>query len=531
MICFGFGVCVLDVFFGWVLLDHLYFRERFGSTPKAKGFSSLVLLSMTAIPDSGLVMESLAGEKKEETNSSLDMVAATSGNEALEKFMAENAATMSQENSGAAAETQPVPEQAAEEPTKTDHEQVVEIATNPVHEQVAEEPTKPGHQQVVEIATNSVHEQAVEGLMVMDPTELKPVPDAIWEQVNQTMLQPTCRKCGQPCDLQRLVNKGKGKPRNNVVCRGCNSATTMLSRHLGSWPVPAFQGLSQDQQIAFWKNCNAIIMKQGKLDYGSIRAALCIQLEEKQTEIAKAEFNSEYLPLSVWVQRGFNADDVKKGLCEIHPQLGETYAIALKSVSKGYIKEKVETMISSFEGLARKRKAAQLEVTGNKVPKSIDDSKDMDLVGLTWLPTNSPSKKQSEAGEHEQEEQDAEELTAKEIRQQAAALKRHNQSVAKLAQKGFDALSPLVTKQMKLEANKRLMPMQTLDELDSVGREIANFMEKCQAGLKPPNDGERLDDLPFDAKSLATKVKEIKAVFTGCEKMLKILNKAKGKAS
>ena len=89
-------------------------------------------------------------------------------------------------------------------------------------------------------------------------------PDPIWEQVDQVLKAPTCKKCLMPCSIENLVNKTKSEARVNVVCKGCNSATTMLSRHLGKWPVPAFTGMSQDQQVSFWKQCQDIIQKTRK---------------------------------------------------------------------------------------------------------------------------------------------------------------------------------------------------------------------------------------------------------------------------
>ena len=360
------------------------------------------------------------------------------------------------------------------------------------------------------------------------------VVNPIWNQVEEAMQAPVCRKCQMPCTVTALVNKSKGEPRNHVVCKGCNSAATMLSRNLGTWPVPSFKGLSQDQQIAFWKSCNDIIQKQGRLDYGSIRASLMITLEKKQYEIAKAEFTSKFLPLSVWIQKGYQEEDIRKGEKEDHPLLGETFAIPLKTVSKAYVAEKVENMIASFEGQVRKRKAeCHLQLARGKSSRTLEDGaadagSEQALEELAWMPTESPGKAklqtQDEDNKHPEE---AEEMTEKEKKRKEAQLKRHNTQVTKLAQKGLDTLTSLQKTFIQHLANKHMLPMQAVEDLEKVGEELTLMTAECQEGLKTLQPGQMKENLRFDAKSLASTVKEMKGVFSQCERMHKLFSKAK----
>eukprot|EP00438_Fugacium_kawagutii_P014343 Skav202492 [mRNA] locus=scaffold32:15236:16621:+ [translate_table: standard] len=357
--------------------------------------------------------------------------------------------------------------------------------------------------------------------------------DPAWDQVNTAMISPVCRKCGMVTTVDRVVNKSKGEPRNHVVCKGCNASTTMLSRRLGAWPVPAFQNLSQEQQISFWKSCNEVIQRQGKLDYASIRALLAMKLEERQLEVAKSKFTSEFLPVSVWVQRGFDADDVKKGECEQHPMLGPTYAVPLKTVSKAYIKEKIESMLLTFEGQVRKRKADNaLPSSGAKTLK-LEDGDEDGLTAVEWIPTRSPAKKK---GDEDQADADDTGLvdpgsataTAKQKRQAENQLRRHNVATQKLAQRGIDVLTPLLSAVVKHQANKALLPSQTADELATCADDVGQLIFECQEACKVIPSGDRVRDLPFDAKSLAAKVKDCKALFSQCDRMVKLFSKAKG---
>ena len=68
-----------------------------------------------------------------------------------------------------------------------------------------------------------------------------------------------------------------------------------------------------------------------------------------------------------------------------------------------------------------------------------------------------------------------------------------------------------------------------MDEIKAVGDQIEKLVMKCRDGLKLPETGERLDELAFDSKSLAQKIKEFKAVFDNADRLLKLINKANGK--
>lgn len=351
-------------------------------------------------------------------------------------------------------------------------------------------------------------------------------PDPIWKSVDEAFKAPTCRKCLMPCTLENLVNKTKAEGRVNVVCKGCNSATTMLSRRLGQWPVPAFNGLTQDQQVGFWKQCHNIIQRQGRLDYGSIRACLSISLAERQSEIAKAKFTSEYLPLSVWTTRGFKEEDVRKGLKEDHPLLGETFAVPLKTVSKEHIRERVEEMITNFEAQVSKKKDAKASASlpaPSATATPMDDAEDTDLLNITWLDAKSPGKKRPLEDEPQEEVPIPD---PKRERQMANELRRHNTAVSKFAQKGLDALNPLMGALMKHQANLAVLPASLVSDLNDVQSALGELICQCQDGLKTPGVDERLPDLPFDSKSLATKTKGFKQVFSNVDRMMKLINKS-----
>lgn len=364
-------------------------------------------------------------------------------------------------------------------------------------------------------------------------SKVSSLPDPIWKAVDDTFKAPTCRKCMMPCNVENVVNKTKAEGRVNVVCRGCNSATTMLSRHLGQWPVPAFSGLTQEQQIGFWKQCHDIIQNQGRLDYGSIRACLTISLTERRSEVASAKFTSEYLPVSVWTTRGFKEEDVRKGLKEIHPLLGETSAVPLKTVSKEHIRARVEEMITTFEAQVRKKKNGKAsQPASSAVSTSLPDGDDPDLLDIEWLDAKSPAKKRpaDELDKLMGPPEDASAPDPKKQRQMANQVRRHNVAVGKLASKSLDVLNPLLGVLVKHQANIDVLPAALVTELSDVQSELGELISQCQEGLRTPSADERLPDLPFDSKTLSSKTRSFKQVFANVDRMMKLITKSMPKA-
>ena len=118
-------------------------------------------------------------------------------------------------------------------------------------------------------------------------------------------------------------------------------------------------------------------------------------------------------------------------------------------------------------------------------------------------------------------------MTEKEKKRKEAQLKRHNTQVTKLAQKGLDTLTSLQKTFIQHLANKHMLPMQAVEDLEKVGEELTLMTAECQEGLKTLQPGQMKENLRFDAKSLASTVKEMKGVFSQCERMHKLFSKAK----
>lgn len=90
----------------------------------------------------------------------------------------------------------------------------------------------------------------VAGASQEDP-ELGPsVPEDLDFDALQLQWDAKCKKCWQPVMPQDAVVKA---PRV-LWCKECNTLYSMVKRHQ-AWPPPCFQGLTSEQQAAFWSKC------------------------------------------------------------------------------------------------------------------------------------------------------------------------------------------------------------------------------------------------------------------------------------
>ena len=107
----------------------------------------------------------------------------------------------------------------------------------------------------------------------------------------------------------------------------------------GRWPTPAFKKLSDEAQVDFWK------------EESTAGSDMVVDLVNKVTEQRvmheKDLQRGEYLPLSVWANKGFDAKKIEAECTdtEVHPVLGLTYRLDLHQVASGEVRNTVENEI------------------------------------------------------------------------------------------------------------------------------------------------------------------------------------------
>ena len=145
--------------------------------------------------------------------------------------------------------------------------------------------------------------------------------------INQS--PPVCSKCRNPVDPLRCSGKSQGSWR----CTQCNTKLSVLSRAFTHWPPPGFEQLSSDARAAFWQKSHKVATTQELRDLTI--STVCATADTWQS----TENDGEWLPLSVWANRGFDTDDIvrtaTKDTMKDHQRWGKVYKVIIESDHAG----------------------------------------------------------------------------------------------------------------------------------------------------------------------------------------------------
>ena len=176
---------------------------------------------------------------------------------------------------------------------------------------------------------------AVEAAAVEEPP---PPPTAIVVRASRfgatcgapTLVLPSvfCSTCGSTCKLDRCRIKDKSK--GTFRCDICKCRVVQLYREYGTWPVDEFKNFNESEQQEFMKSIAGCNIQD-------IRAKVTEFITKHASQEDWYEEGGQYLPLSVWQNKGFPIDliEQKSEPCDVmcHPILGQCYR--LRILSKG----------------------------------------------------------------------------------------------------------------------------------------------------------------------------------------------------
>eukprot|EP00913_Durusdinium_trenchii_P034534 g32307.t1 len=157
-----------------------------------------------------------------------------------------------------------------------------------------------------------------------------------------------CGKCKLPVSLENTVMKSLNQ--KSVTCKGCHAASVMMSRHFKTMP-PAWDSLTDTERVNFFR---AILAKkdteEGPLKFKVLRTELKDVLVRKTVTENKRSVSGEFLPLETYRLRGFDTQRIQDlAEKEVHPILGDTYRVDIKTLSEAFIEQDIEESLTQVE--------------------------------------------------------------------------------------------------------------------------------------------------------------------------------------
>ena len=355
--------------------------------------------------------------------------------------------------------------------------------------------------------------------------------------------KPVCKKClsyVDPC-LPGVRVLQKQPPA--FQCPACGVKMTLLNRLCGHWPIDEFRELSPEEQTDFFSSCGTSTW--------DIKKAIEQHLVRRLVNQKVNQVGGEYLPLSVWASKGFDAALIEAECpMEIHPQLGPTYQVKIHSSAEKTIEERVRehmAKILSKDGCKRSAshspapprvaEAGTAETTGDGKTEgterkrkkrgrseSMSSASSKSSSSKSSTSSKASTKNKKKKGKKESDKKKRKEKKEKEARKKAEKEKKKAKEAAEKAKKEKEELkkkkakvhgdcSRFITKLAPVISNLRedfdhksapLLP----DKIKVRGKTVLDDLQKmhdtCSSTLKDPNPS----ILDFTADDVNAKHKE-----------------------
>ena len=163
--------------------------------------------------------------------------------------------------------------------------------------------------------------------------------------------EPVCCKCHGRLDPLRTQLTGKSQ--GSWKCNRCNCKHVQLVRLFGGWPPQEFKDFSQAEQVAFWRMpaSGAAQLKRQVEDV----------MRKARRETQLTDVGGEYLPLSVYKQRGYDVDQIEKHCHDVREDeiFGKVYRVKTMAVHSQTAEE--QERVLTYRGTRKAKKPAELE--------------------------------------------------------------------------------------------------------------------------------------------------------------------------
>ena len=352
-----------------------------------------------------------------------------------------------------------------------------------------------------------------------------------------------CGMCGQLAhkDRVQILNKCAG----TWKCSKCNTRSVQLHKKFGQWPPTEFKDMDKDELTEFWAT-----LKDNKFDKPSRREQFAAEAVSRMREkFEETKAGSEYLPLTVWAQRGFDTTMIEETTephnKKWHKNLGWTYRIPIESLFKGITVKELKSELLERKSKAKARKEAitikedEALASGEKDKKrakkeseeaegstsekeesnssqnSDDDSSSSSDKKKKKKHKKSKAKKDKKDGKNKKEKDKKKELSEKEknrkkeeamrkreIELRAMKEKKEAQRVATLMLEKTSAVKVQLEEALGSKIITRVAQFARKDAQDSL-KAIVDFHEQAKACLaqKGPNPSFNAEDVKATAAS------------------------------
>ena len=270
-------------------------------------------------------------------------------------------------------------------------------------------------------------------------------------QVQKDTVTKNCGKCELDYECKVVAADASGKvPRaKERICPKCNSKRVLCCRMFTHWPIDAWNELSHEQQVEFWRSGNS------KTD---LQNALVNAVSKQRINEEVNRDDGSYMPLSVYATLGYATDTLEQ-TCpkKWDVELKEwTFKKTIRTDSTIDITKKCREEIvnlrasdmrstlshyaSPLKGKKRKSRKSSSSSNSSKSSKSSNSSNSSDTPDTKKA--KAAEKKQKEAKEKKEAAKEAKEA-AKAAKEKAAEESRHAKLLATQkarAQKAQDKL-------------------------------------------------------------------------------------------
>ena len=322
-------------------------------------------------------------------------------------------------------------------------------------------------------------------------------------QSTEAVEQQKCWLCAQVFETSEGRVHGR-----KFVCGVCGNAHRAMRRNLDGMPEE-LSTFSKEEQATFFRSLHAKKSAgPAGITWQTIKAQLIHCTVEKHTSSCKETLTGEWLPMSVWLSRGWKEEVVKKQKQRESEEYGETvYQVAIKADTWEEVHARVTESVLRQERNASKKK-------NNR------DAADLDVP----VEAASSTEKKSDKG----------------VEAAAKRAARENEKIHNLAAKGLATWTKLLGQCEKILAKNNLEAMEpgtkkafhdlrdALEKNDKAARVAMNDAEANKG--KPLAEMKALAELPYEGADIQALTKQAAVILKDVrEKLPKPAPKAAGK--